>query len=134
IADMGGYVFRCMIGGECGDEVVSGTTTLVIKNGASVKTQRDTQVEICEGGAATIVVEAADATSYQWQVDRGGGFDDLMATDGFDGVASPELSIVSAVAEMDGYVFRCRVGGECGEDVFSYTSTLIIKNGASVKT
>src|SRR5690606_18670256 len=124
--DMDGYVFRCRVGGECGKDVFSETTTILIKKGASVKTQRDSQVEICEGSATTIFIEA-DAASYQWQVDRGDGFVDLTEAEGFAGAGRRYFDLGLAGVDMDGFVFRCRVQGECGKDVFSETTTILIK-------
>ncbi|TNE79399.1 MAG: hypothetical protein EP332_11170 [Bacteroidetes bacterium] len=70
--------------------------------------------------------------SYQWQVDTGSGFVDLIANANYHGVNSPVLVIKPLLSNMSGNKYRCQASNpECTEN--SSTVTLMVTPGTSVQ-
>ncbi|MEM6698702.1 MAG: PKD domain-containing protein, partial [Bacteroidota bacterium] len=87
----------------------------------------------CSGEAASITVEASGAElSYQWQIDRGNGFENLPEGALFMNVNTPILSISTITLEMDGNQFRLLVRSECLGETISAPIPLIIESQATV--
>jgi hypothetical protein len=61
----------------------------------------------CEGESATFTVVSAGATSYQWQVNTGSGWNNIT------GANSSSLTIVSVTTAMDGNRYRALVSASC---------------------
>ncbi|OIN56651.1 hypothetical protein BLX24_23770 [Arsenicibacter rosenii] len=68
---------------------------------------------VCTGNSTFFSVAATNASSYQWQVNTGGGFTNLSNTTPYSGVTSQTLTI-SNVAGFNGYQYRCVVTGGGG--------------------
>lgn len=67
-----------------------------------------------EGFPATFSVTALNASSYKWQVNKGGGFADAIeAVDG-TGSTTATFTTASATTAMNGYLYHCVVTGGCG--------------------
>jgi hypothetical protein len=71
------------------------------------------ETDVQEGAAATFSVNATDADSYQWQVDRGlgDGFEDI------EGANGPSYTTDPLTPAEDGYRFRCVVMNDYGTAV-----------------
>lgn len=64
-------------------------------------TQQPQDDEVVEGNTATFTVVASRATSYQWQLDSGGGFSDI------SGATSASYTTPVLGLSDDGNVYRC---------------------------
>ena len=62
---------------------------------------------ICVGGDTTFVVNANNATAYQWQEDSGSGFTDISNAGIYSGATTNTLSISGTNSNMSGYNYRC---------------------------
>ena len=52
--------------------------------------------------------------TYQWQVNDGSGFDNILMTDGrFTGADTDSLTLLSAQISQAGYSFRVIITGNC---------------------
>lgn len=83
---------------------------------------------ITDGNNATFTVTATGSTpTYQWQVDTGSGFVDLVNGAPYTNVTTATLNITAAPITMNGYVYRCVVSGAapCGS-VTSNSGTLTV--------
>lgn len=83
---------------------------------------------ITDGANTTFTVTATGTTpTYQWQVDTGSGFVDLVNGAPYSGVTAATLNITAAPITMNGYVYRCVVSGAapCGS-VTSNNGTLTV--------
>ncbi|UGS23821.1 GEVED domain-containing protein [Flavobacterium channae] len=83
---------------------------------------------ITDGNNTTFTVTATGTTpTYQWQVNTGSGFVDLVNGAPYSNVTTSALNITSATAAMTGYVYRCVVSGAapCGS-VISNPGTLTV--------
>ncbi|MBL7747297.1 MAG: immunoglobulin domain-containing protein, partial [Chitinophagaceae bacterium] len=62
---------------------------------------------ICEGANTSFSITATGATSYQWQVDNGGGFANITDNATYSGATTATLNITAAPASFNGYIYRC---------------------------
>lgn len=81
---------------------------------------------ICPGTNTSFSVTATNATSYQWQVDSGSGFSDISNGGGYNGTTTANLSVSSVTLAMDGYRYRCVVGGNSVPAAVSNAGTLSV--------
>jgi hypothetical protein len=87
---------------------------------------------ICSGIIASFSVKASGSSlSYQWQVNLGSGYVDLINNNTYSNVNSDKL-IVNSNYAMDGYQFRCIVSGTFAPSDTSGTQTLFIKPTAAI--
>lgn len=63
--------------------------------------------KICPGSNTTFEILAKDATDYQWQVNVGNGFHDLINNNTYSGVTTDVLYITAAGITMAGSQYRC---------------------------
>jgi HYR domain/Secretion system C-terminal sorting domain len=69
---------------------------------------------VCEATNASFSVVATGASTFQWQVNTGMGFNDLTNTPPYSGVNTATLTITSAPAAFNGHEYRCIVGNGAG--------------------
>lgn len=62
---------------------------------------------ICATGNTTFGITATGATSYQWQVNTGSGFTDIVNGAPYSNATTNTLTITGATAGMNGYLYRC---------------------------
>jgi hypothetical protein len=77
-------------------------------------------------------VSGNNVGTYQWQVDTGDGFVDMVEDSIFSGVTRNVLSFTGATDSLNGFRFRCIVG-PCGP-VNSGAATMIIDRLPVVET
>jgi len=67
--------------------------------------------------------------SYQWQVstNNGGTWSDLQNSEHYAYVTSSTLRVNGATLGMDGYRFRCRITGSCGDPVYTNSAMLSVE-------
>jgi hypothetical protein len=79
------------------------------------------------GGAAFAVAATGTGLTYQWQVDEGAGFADLVEAPPYSGVTTPILTIAGAGAALNGARYRAVASGTCPPPAVSATATLTVK-------
>jgi hypothetical protein len=117
------------LSGTCWSTATSVTFTVVAP--VNITAQPANKV-ITDGGNTTFVVTATGSSlTYQWQVDTGGGFVDLVNGAPYSTVTTATLNITAAPITMNGYVYRCVVSGAapCGS-VTSNSGTLTVNYAA----
>jgi len=95
---------------------------------AIIFTAQPQNATICEGANTSFGVTATGDTglTYQWQVDDGTGFTDVLNGGVFSNATTTMLDITSATAGMDGWQFQCVVSGDNAPDATSNPATLTI--------
>ena len=131
-ASMNGYQYQCVITGCGGSTITSNVATLTIGGLASITTQpvNDT---VCQGANATFSVTAANASTYSWEMDNGGGFQAITASATYQNPATPQLTVVNVTPAMSGNQFRCRVA-DCSCNVLTVVVTLTVQSQPSITT
>lgn len=94
-----------------------------------VVTANPSSVTVCSGSNTAFSVSATGATSYQWQVDTGGGFANLSNGAPYSGVTTATLTITGATSAMNLYQYRCVVTG--AGSVNSTAATLSVPTAIS---
>lgn len=87
---------------------------------------------ITDGANTTFTVTATGTTpTYQWQVDTGSGFVDLVNGAPYSNVTTATMTITAAPITMNGYIYRCVISGSapCGS-VTSNNGTLTVNYAA----
>lgn len=85
----------------------------VTVNALTSITSQPTPKSIEEEESTSFEITAANATSYQWQVDNGNGFVNIANNAVYSGATSSKLSITNATGELDGSSYRCIATGLC---------------------
>lgn len=109
--NMQGWTFRVKASG-CGQEITSSTATLSLLP-ELVLQPIPVEVMRCEGESLQIPLQAENATSYQWEINTGNGFQPLLNTAGVNGENTANLWITNMPASWHMAKIRCRVTGEC---------------------
>lgn len=74
-----------------------------------------TDVQFCPGSTTFFMMGATGASSYQWQVNPGGGsFNDVNDDATYSGSRTDVLTISNIPSNFHGYQFRCIVTSGCG--------------------
>ncbi|MBI2259972.1 MAG: T9SS type A sorting domain-containing protein [Flavobacteriia bacterium] len=96
------------------DILIECNTTTCIPPGLTLQ---PTDVLRCEEQNVRFVTAATGTTlNYQWQVDMGAGFVDLIEDATYVGVNNDTLRVLNISAPLDGYLFRCVVSNPCGTE------------------
>lgn len=96
---------------------ISGCLTTII--------QQPTNVVLCNSGNAIFSVSATNTTFFQWQVNYGTGWFDLSNNGIYSGTHTNSLTISNTNSLFNGYEYRCKVTGLCG-NLFSSPATLLV--------
>lgn len=102
------------LSGVCWSPEISITFTVVAPVNITAQPPNRT---ITDGNNTTFTVTATGTTpTYQWQVDTGSGFVDLVNGTPYSNVTTATLNITGATIGMNGYLYRCIVSGStpCG--------------------
>ncbi len=75
------------------------------------------------GLGTTFTVQATSALGYQWQVDSGGGFTNLVNDAVYSGATAASLSLTGITAGMNGWLYRVIVTGAAGASSPTITSS-----------
>lgn len=115
------------LNGICWSPEISITFTVVAP--VNITTQPVNQ-SIGDGSNTNFSVTATGSSlTYQWQVDTGGGFVNLINGAPYSNVTTATMTITGATLGMNGYLYRCIVSGAapCGS-VTSNSATLTVNS------
>ena len=120
---------------QFGDKVTWFENTISGAAAITITTQPQDQT-ICEGENASFSVAATGDTglTYQWQVDDGSGFVDVVNGSVYSNATTTTLDITGASSAMDGYQFHCVVSGDNAPDATSSEAVLTVNTGISITT
>lgn len=120
-----GLLFRCIADGGCPPPATSNSAMLTVSQNLPVIVQQPDAVTVCEGETANFSVSTANASSsFQWQIDAGQGFVNLVNNAFYQGVQTNQMSVISSVS-LNGLNFRCVVT-DCGGQVISNTCMITV--------
>lgn len=129
-----GYNFQCIVSGTCSPSVTSTSVSLSVDS-LPVVTVQPTFVEMCEGTSDHIAIEATGTgITYQWQVNSGSGYTDLVDGASYMNVTTNDLYVISPTLSMNGYLYQCIVSGACSPADTSYEISLIVYPTYSIFT
>jgi hypothetical protein len=104
-------------------------TGLITINPLLSITTQPTNRAITDGTNTTFAVVATAGVSYQWQVDTGSGFTNLVNGPPYSNVLTATMTVTAASLGMSGYLYRCIVTGTapCTNEI-SNTASLTVTN------
>lgn len=123
---MSGYLYRCLISGGCGSSIPSKIDTLVI-NKAPLINKNTVNITVCADENARFSVSATGTKlTYQWKVNEGYGFKDIVDEGVYSGARTNMLNISKASGNMNAYQYQCRISGVCEPALLSQVATLTV--------
>jgi hypothetical protein len=130
-----GYQFRCLVASSsCTNTILSQVATLAVNTLPSIGTQPVPQT-ICTGSSVSFQISGAGTgATYQWQVNTGSGFINLMNMAPYSGVNTPQLTITAAPIGLNAYAYRCMVSGACTPSAISDPALLTVNDPAVVSS
>jgi PKD repeat protein len=86
-------------------------------------------LSLCEGenGLMTIATQGVQL-SFQWQLDRGNGFENITNNGDFEGATTDSLQLLAVESIQDGWNFRVQITDECGADLTSDNAQLAVSS------
>ena len=120
---MNGNIYHVVVSG-CSTSVTSSDATLTVNTAPEISKQPRDTTACMNAGAAFTVNATGTAATYQWQVNRGTGFINVVNDANFSGSNLSTLTITNAQAAFNNYIFRVVVTGTCGIPVYSNFAVL----------
>ncbi len=130
-ANMDGWMFWVRIV-DCNGVIYSQTSTLNIQPSPSVQVQPPAQVSVCTGGSLNVSCTGNNTNFYQWQINLGTGFTNLVDGMGVTGSATSNLTVNPVPLGWTNATLRCQLFGNCPPVAFSTEVDVIFDNGASI--
>ncbi|MGE3823139.1 MAG: hypothetical protein AB7G44_02865, partial [Bacteroidia bacterium] len=125
--NMDGFQYQCIVNGTfCSGTSASQVATIYL-NGAPVITLDPSDTQYCEGDNATFFVNASGTgLNYQWQVNDGSGWVDLVNGINYSGVYTSTLNVNGIPLSFDGNQYQVIVSGtiNCSGTSTSAVATL----------
>lgn len=81
---------------------------------------------VCIGGSTSFSVASINEMGYQWQVDMGSGFVDLINDATYSGVTTNTLNITNATRSLNGFSYKLVVKSNCLPHLDSNTVVLTV--------
>ena len=124
---MNNYKYHVVVSG-CLPDVTSGDAVLTVNVGPEL-TLHPSDAVVCLGNNT---VMNADATGtgivWQWYVNKGSGFVEVIDDVNFSGAATNTLTITNALSSFNNWIFRAKATGVCGAPVFTNFGRLNVTN------
>lgn len=112
---------------DCGNSHQCSYTVTVSEN-IVISAQPQSQA-VCQGNNASFSVTATASSgspTYQWQVDTGGGFEDI------SGATASSYTLTGVTEVMNSYQYRVVISGPCGKDQLNSNAATLTVNPTSV--
>jgi len=113
------------------DEIKVGYIT--VNAAPSISSQPANSV-ITEGNNTSFSVIASNATGYQWQVNTGSGFGNIINGGVYSNATTATLNITGATLVMNGYTYRCIASGNCTPTATSNSGSLTVDAAPVIPT
>ncbi|MDO4945355.1 MAG: heparinase II/III family protein [Ruminococcus sp.] len=124
-----GYMYRCLVTGADGTQVIS-TEALLLVGGKAVILSHPQNAEVKAGERVTFKVTAAgEELSYRWQWSKDGG--KTWSVSGAPGNKTDTISFIASESQS-GYMYRCIVTDGKGNEVTSDGAALISSDKAVI--
>jgi PKD repeat protein len=128
---MNGYIYHVVVTG-CSSTVTSADAILTVNTAPEISLQPKDTTACMNSGATFSINATGTALTYQWQVNKGAGFINVVNDANFSGSAQSTLTITNAQAAFNNYIFRIIVSGTCGIPVYSNFAVLRVSIPPSI--
>ena len=123
----GATYYATQLGNGCESDLRLKVTT-VVNNSATIISQ-SYNISSCPGKNVNFVIQAEGLnTIYQWMLNTGSGYVNLTDNATYQGSLRDTLKITNASTNMNGYLYRCLIKGNCtlNDSTVSIPAALII--------
>lgn len=119
--------FRCKVTSNGCDVYTTEVRLLQIHPEPTFQTQPTSPSTFCDSGSGISTSFTAIATigDYQWQVDKGAGFINIVDDEIYSGSNTSTVSLAGASSAFDGFIYRCSIES-CPSAIYSDEATLSI--------
>ena len=125
-ASLNNAAYRCVVTGTCTPAATSSCVLLTVNDAPAIN-QQPASVLTCAGNTAIFSTTATNANSFQWQVNLGAGFVNVV------GANAATYSFVTNLSQNNNQ-YRCVVGGACAPTATSNAATLNVAAALSIST
>jgi len=136
-AGMNNYKYRVVVtgSGACPAPVTSNPATLTVVTSVTVTLQPVNQT-ICAGGNTSFTVAGSGpGVIYQWQVNTGSGFVNVVNGGVYSGATTNTLTITGGTVSMNGYLYRAQLSNStCTTPGISDAVTLTVNTLPAIST
>ncbi|MFL5762865.1 MAG: T9SS type A sorting domain-containing protein [Bacteroidia bacterium] len=130
-AGFNNYYYRCIVTNGCAPDDTSGVAILKVNIAQSIVLQPSDDIA-CEGSVASFgVVTSGTGLSYQWQVNSGAGFSDIIPGSPYSGDTTGTLYANAAMA-LNGYTYQCIISGNCSPPITTNVVTLSVNTATAI--
>jgi gliding motility-associated-like protein len=119
-----GNTYRAIVSDNCGFVDTTNFASLTV-NPLPVITLNPTNVDECLGNDIQFVVTATNTLTYQWQVNSGSGFSDIL------GETNDTLNVLAITQGLNGNIYQCLATNNCGT-VTSSAATLVVNEVGTI--
>jgi hypothetical protein len=122
-----GYQYRCLLSNStCTSPGISTAATLTV-NAQPAISSNPVSLTICAGSNASFSVGASGTgITYQWQVNTGTGFVNVVNSGLYTGANTSTLSLTGVPVSFNGYQYQCVVSGTCSPAATSTVAILTV--------
>lgn len=122
-----GKVYRCSVSGTCTPSLFSNMDTLTVNDSITFITQPLSSSTICSGTNTLFSFNVSGSVlSYQWQVNMGSGFMNIINGGIYSGATTASLLLSNTTTALNGYQYRCVLSGPCTPNIVSNTASLTV--------
>jgi hypothetical protein len=126
LVSMNGFSYRCVVSGTCSPSATTNASILTVHS-LPVVNSHPSAVTTCSGSNISFSVSAGGTLpTYQWQEFNGTVWSNLSNNSTYLNVFTPTLSIAATPAALNGYQYRCVVGGLCSPAALSNPAALTV--------
>ena len=111
----------------------SKTFTITVNPTPNITLQPESKT-ICNGDSTILSGTASNASGYQWQVNLGSGFINVLDVAPYSGAMTTTLSINGATTLINNYKYQLVASGSCGPTAISNIATLTVQNTVDAPT
>ncbi|MBS1773592.1 MAG: immunoglobulin domain-containing protein [Bacteroidetes bacterium] len=131
---LNGFSYRCVVSGTCTPSVTSAGALLTV-NGLPTVTSQPSNVTICAGANTSFTVGATGTgLTYQWQVNSGAGYSNLVASAIYSNVNTTTLNLTGTPASLNGSTYRCIVSGTCSPQAQTINAILTVNTAPVINS
>jgi hypothetical protein len=131
-ASMNSYTYQCVISGTCSPIAITSIATLAINRSPSI-TSQPSNATICSGGNTSFTTVANGiGLTYQWQVNSGTGFVNIINGALYSNVTTASMGITAATSSMNTYAYQCVISGTCSPIATTSSVSLTVNSPPSI--
>ncbi|MBR4345253.1 MAG: hypothetical protein IKP88_21530, partial [Lachnospiraceae bacterium] len=130
ILDRNNYKFRCLVTDSKNNSVTSDPATLKVKSSATITSHPQNVTASADSTVQFKVSANGESLKYQWQTSKNNG--QTWVNSSMSGCKTNTLNVV-AIADRNGYMFRCVITDKNNISVASNAATLTVTSQSELK-